>query len=110
MVWLLVWLIMTLFIFSVGKIVPNPDIPALSTVEWSEETRYVFLYTLFGYLWLNAFMIGVTQFVICAACALWYFSCTSDSNGSGSLMRGFWWVFRYHLGSIALGAFLIALV
>ena len=70
----------------------------------------MFLYSLFGYLWMNAFIIGVSQFIISAACALWYFSCTSDSNGSGSLCRGFYWVFRYHLGSIAFGAFLIALV
>jgi hypothetical protein len=55
-------------------------------------------------------MIGVTQFIIAAACALWYFTSTSDSNGSGSLFRGLWWVFRYHLGSIAFGSFLIALV
>jgi len=59
---------------------------------------------------MNAFIIGVSQFIISAACAIWYFTCTSDSNGSGSLLRGFWWVFRYHLGSIAFGSFLIALV
>ena len=109
-VWLIVWIVMALYIFSVGELKPNPKLPAISTVEWTEETQYVFLYTLFGYLWLNAFMIGVTQFIISAACALWYFSCTSDSNGSGSLCRGFYWVFRYHLGSIAFGSFLIALV
>lgn len=74
------------------------------------EANYLFLYNLFTYLWVNAFLIGVAQFVISAAAALWYFSSTSDSNGSGSLLRGFWWVFRYHLGSIAFGAFLIALV
>jgi hypothetical protein len=79
-------------------------------VDWKEETRWVLLYSFFGYLWLNAFIIGVTQFMISAACAMWYFSCTSDSNGKGSLFRGMWWVFRYHLGSIALGSFLIALV
>lgn len=59
---------------------------------------------------MNAFIIGVTQFMISASCALWYFSSTSDAPGSGSLLRGFMWVFRYHLGSIAMGAFLIALV
>lgn len=74
------------------------------------ETDGLWLYTLFCYLWGNAFFIGIAQFIICAAAALWYFSCTSDSNGSGSLCRGFWWVFRYHLGSIAFGSFLIALV
>lgn len=70
----------------------------------------MFLYSLFGYLWMNAFIIGVTQFMISASVALWYFSCTSDANGKGSLMTGFYWVFRYHLGSIAMGSFLIALV
>jgi len=82
----------------------------LTEVVWNDETRYVFLYSLFGYLWMNAFIIGVTQFIISASCALWYFSSTSDTAGSGSLIRGLYWVFRYHLGSIAMGAFLIALV
>jgi len=75
-----------------------------------EEATYMFLYNLFGYLWMNAFIIGIAQFIISAGAALWYFSCTSDSNGSGSLCRGFFWVFRYHLGSIAFGSFLIALI
>jgi choline transporter-like protein 2/4/5 len=108
--WFVVWVVIALFIFSVGDIKPNESIPVLTTVEWSDETRYVFIYSLFGYLWLNAFFIGAAQFIISAACAIWYFSSTSDSNGSGSLLRGLHWVYRYHLGSIAFGSFLIALV
>lgn len=94
-------------IISIGELKENG---VVSTVEWSKETRYVFLYSLFGYLWMNAFIIGVTQFIISASAAIWYFTSTSDQNGHGSLMRGFYWVFRYHLGSIAFGSFLIALV
>ena len=60
MSWLIFWLIMALHVFSVGELKPNPKLPAISTVEWNDETRYVFLYILFGYLWLNAFIIGVT--------------------------------------------------
>ena len=56
------------------------------------------------------FIIGCAQFIISATCVIWYFSSTSDSNGSGSISRGVYWVFRYHLGSIAFGAFIIALV
>jgi len=108
--WLLVYVVIAVFIASVGDIKPRDDLPFLTTVVYTDETKYVGLYSLFGYLWVNAFLIGVTQFVISAACALWYFSCTSDSNGSGSLTRGLYWVFRYHFGSIAFGAFLIALV
>ena len=79
-------------------------------MKWNTETEYVFLYSLFGYLWMNAFIIGVTQFTISASVALWYFTSTDENNGKGSLITGFYWVFRYHLGSIAFGAFLIAVV
>ena len=109
-VWMLVFLFIAAYLFSIGTIGPNPEFPILTTVNWSDETRYALLYLLFGYLWMNAFIIGVTQFVISAACAIWYFTSTSDANGSGSISRGFYWVFRYHLGSIAFGSFLIALV
>ena len=105
--WLLVWCYFAAYIVSIGTLKPNG---VLTTVVWSDETRYVFLYSLFGYLWLNAFIIGVTQFIISASAALWYFTSSGDSNGKGSLCKGFYWVFRYHLGSIAFGAFLIALV
>jgi hypothetical protein len=56
------------------------------------------------------FIIGSTQFVIAATCTIWYYTSTSDANGTGSVSTGTYWVFRYHLGSIAFGAFLIALV
>ena len=48
--------------------------------------------------------------MISAAAALWYFTSTSDANGSGSICKGMWWIIRYHLGTIAFGSFLIALV
>ena len=70
----------------------------------------MFWYCLFAYFWLTAFMIGIGQFIISASAALWYFTSTSDENGKGSLTRGLYWVFRYHLGSIAFGSFLIALI
>jgi len=40
----------------------------------------------------------------------WYFSSTSDSRGDLSLYRGFYWAFRYNLGSLALGSFIIAIL
>ena len=111
MVWLGVWCIISIYIVSIGELKQRTDgFTFLSEVVRTDETNYMWLYTLFGYLWINAFIIGVTQFIISAAAAIWYFSCSSDSNGSGSLMKGFYWVFRYHLGSIAVGSFLIALV
>lgn len=99
-----------LHIGSVGNVKPREDVPFLTTVEWSDQTKYVLLYSLFGFLWIMNFIIGSTQFVIAATCTIWYYTSTSDANGTGSVSTGCYWVFRYHLGSIAFGAFLIALV
>jgi len=110
MAWFGLWVIIALHIASVGDPVPRSDFPFLTEMKWSDKTKYVLLYSLFGFLWIMNFIIGVSQFIISAACCLWYFSSTSDSNGSGSITTGFYWVFRYHLGSIAFGSFLIALV
>lgn len=108
--WMMTWLVFALFLASVGEITQNPEIPFMTTVIWTDETRYALLYSLFGYLWMNAFIIAIAMFIVSAAAALWYFTSTSDTNGKGSLIRGFFWAFRYHLGSLAFGAFLVALV
>ena len=109
-VWLIIWLITAFFIASVGEIGPREDLPMLTQVKWSENTRYAILYSLFGYLWLNAFIISSMMFTISATCGQWYFSCTSDSDGSSSIIKSIMWIIRYHMGSIAFGSFLIALV
>lgn len=57
-VWLIVWMVTAFYIASVGEIGPRPDLPMLTEVKWSENTRYAILYSLFGYLWLNAFFMG----------------------------------------------------
>jgi choline transporter-like protein 2/4/5 len=77
---------------------------------WSNEVRYFFIYHLFGALWINAFIIGCAQFIVSAACCIWYFSFTSDTHGRGSLCMGFKWILRYHIGSIAFGSCIIAIV
>jgi hypothetical protein len=109
-IWIFIFGVASLFILSMGEVQRNPQIKFLGDIKNQDETKYMWLYVLFGYLWLNAFLIGIAQFVISATAAIWYFTSTSDSNGSGSTMKGFYWAFRYHLGSIAFGSFLIALI
>lgn len=67
--WLLIWIPTGLFIASVGEIKPDPDLPFMTTVVWNDKTRYAVLYSLFGYLWVNAFIIGTATFAIAACCA-----------------------------------------
>jgi len=75
---------------------------------WTDVSRIAFYYDVFGLFWVTAFIIGTAQFVIgCSAC-LWYFECNTDTKGKGTVGRAFHWSYRYHLGSVAFGSFLIA--
>lgn len=47
--------------------------------------------------------------VIVAVC-VWYFTSSADTRGSASLTKGVKWLFRYNLGSLALGSLLLAIV
>lgn len=109
-IWMLFWTVSAAFIFSIGTPEPRIDATFLTNVKWSKETRYVFLYHLFGLLWLNAFIIGCAQFIIAAAACQWYFSHSADTSGKGSILKGLKWVMVYHLGTIAFGSFCIAVV
>ena len=108
--WLAFWLYAEASLASIGQLVPGTTFKFLTSVVREQRVVYALWYNLFGYLWMNAFIIGCTQFIISASVAIWYFSSNSDSYGHGGLCQGLKWVFRYHLGSIAFGAFLIALV
>jgi len=109
--WIVGWTFLAVYIMSVGEIKARAEpFQFATTVVWSTQTRYIFLYHLFGGLWVNAFLIGCFQFIVAAACAIWYFSHTSDTAGKGSICIGIKWILVYHLGSIAFGSFIIALV
>jgi len=57
--WIAAWVFTAVYIFSVGDIQPREaPLTFVTTVKWGKETRYIFLYHLFGGLWVNAFIIG----------------------------------------------------
>jgi hypothetical protein len=64
----------------------------------------------FGILWLVAFLIACAQFIIIVASCTWYFSKESDTSGKASIMTGAYWIPRYHLGSLAFGSLIVAIV
>jgi hypothetical protein len=86
----------------------------LATIEWKQETEYLFWAYFFGLLWVIAFIICVQQFMIAAGTCMWYFTGQgekmSDSPYDVSFTKAFSWAMWYHCGSIAMGSFLIALI
>ena len=109
--WIVFWVFSAIWVFSVGDAVKRQGLP-LADVLWDNTTRYVWIYHLFGLFWISAFIIGCAQFIIAATTCVWYFSQggSADDKGKASLRTGFRWIFRYHMGSIAFGALIIAIM
>ena len=69
----------------------------------------------FGLVWLISFIICCNDFVIIVSTCTWYFSrkdIPDDDGipGDSDVLKGMKWTIKYHLGSIALGSFVLALV
>lgn len=110
-IWGGVWIVCAVFVYSVGDL-KQREAPYgfMSDVTWTDETRYMFLYQVFGLLWVAAFINGLCQFIIAASTCIWYFTVNTDTKGRGTVGTAFFWGFRYHMGSIAYGSFIIAVV
>lgn len=69
---------------------------------------------MFGFFWIVSWIIAVQLFVTCCATCLWYFGGHGSDQGTGDAPQGVMmsvkWAFRYHMGSLAWGSFIIAVV
>mmetsp|Transcript_21934 Transcript_21934/g.55849 ORF Transcript_21934/g.55849 Transcript_21934/m.55849 type:complete len:954 (+) Transcript_21934:140-3001(+) len=69
-----------------------------------------FAYVFFTLLWNNAFLIALGQTIIAGAVGIWFFTPKAEKGKRGTVLKSTKMVFRYHLGSLALGSFIIAVV
>jgi hypothetical protein len=109
--WMVFWIIAAIWMFSVGDPVKRAGFP-VAEIKWDNLTRYLWIYHLFGLFWISSFIIGCAQFIIAATTCIWYFAQggSSDDKSKASLRMGFRWIFKYHLGSIAFGSLIIAIM
>ena len=109
-VWLAAWLISFIFVFSIGEpTAREAPYQFITEMKWDSNTRYMVIYQLFMLFWVNAWVMGMCQFVIACSACIWYFEVNSDTGGSGTVGRAIKWGFRYHMGSVAFGAAVIAI-
>ena len=80
------WIAGVVCVFSVGDIDNGPAGTQYKTVKWNQTTRGAMYFMLFGILWILAFLIACSQFVIIGACSTWYFSHGSDAKANASVM------------------------
>jgi len=77
--------------------------------------EWFWLYNFFGFLWTNQVIAGIGCVTIAGAVGDWYWSHPevakkSESMGKKPVLRSLGRCFRYHLGSIMFGSFVIAVI
>jgi len=69
-----------------------------------------FAVSFFVFLWNNAFNVALGQILIAMAVGMWFFT-RKEEKGKTSIVPGaVRTIFRYHIGSVAFGSFIVALV
>jgi choline transporter-like protein 2/4/5 len=120
--WIVFFCYSMIWLFSCGEIKTEtigtqvPGVGELTlfsykTFVWNDHEKMLVYFSLFCFLWICAFIMACTEYVQIVAVASWYFSQSKDQPGGNySICRGYWWMLRYNLGSLAFGSFLIAVV
>ena len=106
------WMYSSVHLMSIGEpfFVKNAFI---GDMIYAESTRYMFLFMLFGILWIIAFLDALQMFVVASTTCMWYIIGGSDVHVGAknvSIKMSLKWAMFYHLGSISFGAFLVAVV
>ncbi|KAI9005278.1 plasma-membrane choline transporter-domain-containing protein [Gaertneriomyces semiglobifer] len=76
----------------------------------SRTALWLQLYFVFGFLWTYNWLLAIAQCSIAGAIATWYWTRDKSQLPSGQIFRAWGRTIRYHLGSLALGSLIIAIV
>ena len=108
------WLFTTVFLYSIGTPVFEEN-EFVAKIDRPAYLDYVLWYILFGLFWFCALCIAIQKFITNATTCMWFFSGqgsdnSDDATGQVSIMLAVNWAIFKHIGSLAMGSFLIAVV
>lgn len=69
-----------------------------------------FCYSLFAFLWNNEFILALGQMILAGAVGVWFFTPNREKGRTFVIRDSLKHAFRYHLGTLAFGALIIATV
>lgn len=103
------WIVTAIMIYSFGEY-EESDIE-LYGQKWSKKSfsTFIWWYHVVGLVWVSEFIFGSQSMVIAGSVSKWYFT-RPKSALRAPICTAIHRLFFYHLGSIALGSFLIVLV
>ena len=105
--WMVYWICLSIFLYATGEFDENES-KVIASFKWDSKIRYSWWFHLFSLFYITAVISAYSQFVYSSSACIWYFTSekgTEDHYIKKSFRRGI----RYHFGSLAFGAFIIAL-
>lgn len=112
LLFLVPWFVYCLYLASSGDItvVEGPGGISVKHFQYTSNMKYAALYMLFSYFWTSEFIVAIGQVVVAMSVAAWYFSRDKGKVGSLTVLKSVKRSFRYHLGTAAFGALIIAII
>ena len=106
------WMFSFGYVLSTGTIKKSPTGPWANVAYESDRQRYYNWGYVFGGLWNNAFIGALNEFILASCVVIWYFSGggTSKKNLHKPISRSIYRAWRFHLGSLAFGSLILAIV
>lgn len=107
----LIWIIYCVYIVTSGEIVDTTvNGYTYKEVRVSEEARKALLFMAFMWLWTACFVHGASQWICAHTVLTWYFRPINGSVGSIQVIRSTFVFIRYHIGTVAFGSLLLAII
>jgi hypothetical protein len=109
---IMVWVWAFAAVASMNRIKADSNtIPQAKDLIWDDDRiTYMALFMLFGVLWICAWLKYTNQFIVIVSATTYYFNSTPEAEGDAEVSLGFKFAYLYHCGSIAFGAFIIAVI
>ncbi len=105
--YLSLWCMIFAYIWSVGTMKHDKAYPYMTLEITDTEKKYMWFH-LFGLLWNVAVIDSTCDFIITAVVCIWYHQGQDDGGSPVSTAVG--WAFFNHMGTIAFGGLILAIV
>lgn len=106
-----VWLVYCVYLVTSGEITTLTE----NGIDYKKPilnvyTRYSLVFMAFMWLWTMVFIHAASQWICAHSVVSWYFSPESAKVGSMQVIRSTLVFLRYHVGTVAFGSLVLALV
>ncbi|EGR28329.1 solute carrier family 44 protein member 2, putative [Ichthyophthirius multifiliis] len=110
--WWVFWLFGYVYLYSIDK---DGQIKKYGNTIFGQPIHSQFISRLcwsyfFIGLWINAFIQALCLFILASSACIWYFSHGEEGQKHSPVSTSIYRAFRYHLGSLAFGSFILAIV